>query len=117
MTKIDQTALQNLLQLIGGDKPSLVALIESFLTEGPVLVETLLSAQTDHDLESIRRAAHTLKSSARDFGAMELGSCCATLEAQCKANQVIDIDHQVSQISSEFNAIRNELQTFAAELV
>jgi len=116
MTKIDQASLQKLLELIGGDNASLVELIGSFLTEGPTLVESLEQAEAKNDMETMRRAAHTLKSSARDFGALDLSEYCSTLEAQCRASEPVDSLGQISQISQEFDSIRIELESFVSDL-
>ncbi len=116
MTNIDQASLQKLLELIGGDNASLAELIGSFLTEGPALVTTLEQAEAENDLDTMRRAAHTLKSSARDFGALDLSEYCSTLEAQCRASNTVDSLGQISRISQEFDSIRIELESFVSGL-
>ena len=76
----DARALDNLLEIIGGDRDALADLIDSFLAEGPALIGRIESAARDGNAEALRQAAHTMKSSAADFGAMELSRLCATLE-------------------------------------
>jgi HPt (histidine-containing phosphotransfer) domain-containing protein len=116
MATIDQSALQKLLDLIGGDKNSLAELIRSFLTEAPALLETLQQAADRHDIEAVRRATHTLKSSARDFGAVALGEHCAAVEAQCRAGQPTDCHQQITAITDEFETVRLELESFTEKL-
>ena len=116
MTRIDQSSLQKLLELIGNDNAALAELIDSFLIEAPALVDTLEQAETKNDLESMRRAAHTLKSSARDFGALDLGEYCAALEAQCKASEVVDAPGQIARITQEFDSVRTELKSIVSTL-
>lgn len=76
----DARALDNLLELIGGDRDALADLIDSFLAEGPGLMGRIEAAASDDNAEALRQAAHTMKSSAADFGAMDLSRLCHALE-------------------------------------
>ena len=77
----DPAALDTLLDTIGGDREALRELIGSFLDEGPGLIARMEAAAKAGDATGLRHAAHTMKSSAADFGAMELSRLCRTLEA------------------------------------
>jgi HPt (histidine-containing phosphotransfer) domain-containing protein len=68
------------MRVIGDDPDDLRELIESFLEEAPALVLDLEAAAASMDKEKLRRAAHTLKASARDFGAPRLAELCEALE-------------------------------------
>ena len=85
---IDRAALQRLMRVIGDDPAELRDLIECFLEEGPILVADLCAAAALSDLDALRRAAHTLKSSARDFGAQRLETLCERLERDSRAGPV-----------------------------
>jgi histidine phosphotransfer protein HptB len=85
---IDKHALDKLREIVGGQEADLVELVDSFLEEGPVLAEQLAAAQLTFDLVGMRRAAHSLKSNARDMGASELAEICAKLEARCAAGEL-----------------------------
>ncbi len=77
----DPAALDTLLDTIGGDREALDELIESFLEEGPELIARIEAAVKAGDAVDLRQAAHTMKSSAADFGAMELSQLCREIEA------------------------------------
>jgi CheY-like chemotaxis protein/HPt (histidine-containing phosphotransfer) domain-containing protein len=81
----DPTALDTLLQTIGGDREALGELIESFLEEGPGLISRMESAAKEGDSNDLHRAAHTMKASAADFGASELSELCREIEALGRA--------------------------------
>ncbi len=83
---LDPQALEALKELIGGDAAALAELIESFLTEGPKLCGGLERAAADGDVKEVARIAHTLKASARDFGAVALTDSCLELERLAKAD-------------------------------
>ncbi len=81
MAVFDPAALDTLLDTIGGDREALRELVESFLEEGPDLIARIETAVKVGDATGLRHAAHTMKSSAADFGAMELSRLCRELEA------------------------------------
>ena len=112
---LDHAALNELLQVIGGERAMLVELIESFEQEGPRIMRDMIGAAEAGDLVALRRAAHTMKSSARDFGATHLSELCAALEHHmASATPVIPTD-QVAAIADEFSAALSELAAFKAD--
>lgn len=84
MEAIDTRALDQLQELIGGDQDSLFELINTFLDEGKGIVADMQRSLVEKDLELLRRSAHSLKSSAQDFGAVKLSELCASLESASK---------------------------------
>ena len=66
---IAREALHKLFDVIGENPDLLAELIESFLEEAPLLLDQMQRAADSSDRVVLGRAAHTLKSSARDFGA------------------------------------------------
>lgn len=116
MAAVDEKTLTQLLELIGGDKGSLIELIESFLFEGSKLIAQLQEPDNQSDLELLRRASHTMRSSALDFGASTLAELCATLESQSNQESVDDVSSQVSRIGAEFDLAKKALGKVAANL-
>ena len=55
-------------------------LVDTFLTEAPVMLADLRSALAANDADRFRRAAHSLKSNSMTFGALTLGGMARTLE-------------------------------------
>jgi HPt (histidine-containing phosphotransfer) domain-containing protein len=76
-----------------GDPPGEVLglLIETFLEHAPANGRALLDGARTGDTEAVRLAAHSLKSSARQFGALHLGDLCEAIEAAA-ASGSIDAD-------------------------
>ncbi len=62
------------------DAGFVVELVEAFFEEAPVLLGELRRASGAGDAEAFRRAAHTLKSNARTFGAPALAAGAQALE-------------------------------------
>jgi HPt (histidine-containing phosphotransfer) domain-containing protein len=81
---IDRTALARLMRAIGGDADDLRDLLGDFAESAPSLVAEMQAAIAADDVEPLRRAAHTLKSNAKDFGASALAALCGEVETACK---------------------------------
>ena len=73
------------------------------------------TAARANDLDALRIAAHTLKSNARDFGAMRLSVMCEELEQECRNGAVADPVSKADAIVSEEAAARETLNNVAAE--
>ena len=99
---LDPAALENLLEVIGGDKDALAELVQSFLDEAPKLLDKLSKAAQTGDADGIRRAAHTIKSSGNDFGAATLAALSRDLEERGKTGEVSDAAARASQIRQEY---------------
>jgi CheY-like chemotaxis protein/HPt (histidine-containing phosphotransfer) domain-containing protein len=95
---IDMASLDRLFDVVGGDREALVELTESFLANGPDLIDQLRASAGNHDVAGFRRAVHTLKSSANDFGATALADTCASLEAAAKTDGQIGTEEEVSRV-------------------
>jgi len=82
---IDADALKKLLDLVGGDPADLAEFIEDFQDISPGLVADMQAGQAAGDWETVRIAAHTLKSNAKDLGAPALSELSKSLEDMCKS--------------------------------
>ena len=55
-------------------------LVDTFLTEAPLMLDDLRGALAAGDADRFRRAAHSLKSNSNTFGALTLGAMARELE-------------------------------------
>lgn len=101
-------------EIIGQDDAALAELIASFLTEGSKLCAVLSRAMSDRNSAELGRAAHTMKSSARDFGALELASACKDLEARVVSKDPQDVSGLVTRIEKEFHRTEIALRAIQA---
>ena len=113
---IAREALHKLFDVIGESPDSLAELIESFLEEAPVLLDQMQRAADSSDRIVLGRAAHTLKSSARDFGAEQLSTLCEALEKSCRERLPDDAAAHVDVITAAYEPARHELNGYLAEL-
>jgi histidine phosphotransfer protein HptB len=77
-TEIDPATFSELQETAGADFVS--ELVGTFLEEAPQMIAELRRAQAAGAAEAFRRAAHSLKSNANTFGALQLGAAARELE-------------------------------------
>ena len=77
---IDAKVLDELEDAVGAE--FLLELIKTFLNEAPGMMAELQQAETTDDAEAIRRAAHSLKSNANTFGAVQLAEAARQIEIE-----------------------------------
>jgi PAS domain S-box-containing protein len=104
---LDPAALSRLRTTLGDE--AAVEIVETFLGEGPELLSALHLAVERRDGETLRRAAHTLKSNAATFGAGALAELCRELEAIGEAGTVAGAARLLAQADAEHERIRSEL--------
>ncbi len=98
---IDHAALKKLLDVVGGDPEDLAEFIEDFQEIAPSLVADMQAGKAGSDWEKVRIAAHTLKSNAKDLGALTLSDLSKTLEEHCKAGTAAESVSLIDQIAQE----------------
>jgi HPt (histidine-containing phosphotransfer) domain-containing protein len=78
---LDERILNDLRDLGGQDDPGLLAeLIDIFLQDAPQRMAEIMNGLKAGDLKGVERAAHTLKSSSANIGALGLSSMCKRME-------------------------------------
>lgn len=112
---IELPALKRLLEMIGGDHADLAELIDDFINGAPELVAQMQAATTAADSAALTRAAHTLKSNARDFGAMRLAALCAELERASREDQGLEAAASIAVIAEEEELARKALGALNVE--
>ena len=112
---LDPSALDALLDTVGGDREFLAELIETYLGDGPGVFEDLRAGLAADDAAVVRRAAHTLKSTSATFGAANLAAICRGIEASAAANDLTELATRVEAAESEFEAVTAALQAVAGQ--
>jgi len=106
----DPTAMRKLTDLVGGDPRLVGELIESYLEETPKLLARLEAAMRAGDADGVRLAAHTLKSSSADFGALALADLARDLEAKARAGSMANAGRRATQVQVEYEKVRAALE-------
>ena len=107
---IDQEVLEKIRTLERNGAPNLVArLVGLYLKGTPPLIEQMKKACADADCGALRMAAHTLKSSSANVGAMKLHELCKELESQARNQQIDDAAERIAGIEQAFLAAQSVL--------
>ena len=106
---IEMQALDRLLEMTG-DSAFVTELIESYLENSPQLLLNLRRSFERQDAGEFRMAAHTMKSSSADFGAMTLSAYCKELEMIGKSGKLDGVEKLVSQAEAEYERVRPALE-------
>jgi PAS domain S-box-containing protein len=103
--------LERLMETIGDDRGLLTALIDTFLSDAPRLVEAARRGLQHGQTEEVRRAAHTLKSNGATFGATSLSELSRQLEALARSGTLEGADALIARIDTEYARVRIALET------
>ncbi|MFO1371851.1 MAG: response regulator [Candidatus Competibacteraceae bacterium] len=109
---IDQGRLDKIRVLERNGAPHLVArLIGLYLQDAPKYIEQMKQAVVSNNFESLRAAAHTLKSSSANVGAVKLYELCKELERQGRDRQATNLLEQLAVTEQEFTVVQALLRT------
>ena len=113
----DPGAIERLLATLDDDGPARVAdLIAAFLEESPGLLNALRNGMERHETEDVRRAAHSLKTSATALGAIAFSSRCREVETAAKAADLKTARDLASELDTEYGRAHDALEAVAETL-
>lgn len=107
MPAIEKVTFEELRQMSGPD--FIDELIDAFLEDAPNMISQMEAARAAGDAETFRRNAHSLKSNANTFGAMELGVLARELEFMGKEKN-LDIGNRLEVLKEEYGRAAEELK-------
>ncbi len=109
---LDQTMLEELREIAGEETVRIIAV---FLEDAPRLIAVLEKAAAAPDLDAMRDAAHTLKSSSANVGAMALSAAAKRVELGARAHKLERPAVAVALVIAEYARARMALQGYAAQ--
>ena len=92
-----------------GSGDILKQILSLYLDDSPKLLSQLKNAVEQGDTESVRRTAHSLKSSSANVGANHLSSLLAKLELRGREESLVGTAPVLTQILGEYGAVRDTL--------
>ncbi|WP_235972865.1 hybrid sensor histidine kinase/response regulator [Luteimonas sp. MC1895] len=104
---LDHEILDELRAMLGGD---LDHLVDVFLTDTPRLIAALEQAATGPDYDALRDAAHSLKSSSANLGALSLSAAAKRVELGARERLLERPAVAVALVANEFNRARAALK-------
>ena len=110
---IDRAALDSLREIERSGKANMVKrIIDSYLSDAPKLIRAMKQAAEADNRPDLARAAHTLKSSSANLGALGLSNLCGELELTAR-NANGDTRQLIADVESLYCSVQTAL---AAEL-
>lgn len=111
---LDLEVIAGLRELGGEDDPGLLLeLVGMFLEDAPNYVREITAGFDAQDLERVKRASHTLKSSAANMGAMSLAGLARSIESTAKSADLgllRELSHTLSEVYQETAEALNGLE-------
>ncbi|MCF8056102.1 MAG: response regulator [Desulfocapsa sp.] len=108
---IDRAVLHSLTALQAEGQEDIVArIIHAYIAGSDVIIARLREAFGSQDRQSLGNAAHALKSSSANVGAIALSEMSKDIEMQCKEDILVYDDQLMSRIESEFSVVKKFLQ-------
>jgi len=107
---VDRTALETIASLQPQDSDSLLrSIITLYLDSSTEQMREIRSGAEARDAETLRRAAHTLKSPSGYLGAMTLLEMCREMEALAKTGALDGVDDRLAALEKEYGRVRQFL--------
>ncbi|WDS37982.1 hybrid sensor histidine kinase/response regulator [Pseudoxanthomonas sp.] len=113
ITALDTGVLDELFEVTG---PDLARIIHAFLEDAPRLISELERASSIPDLDAMRAAAHSLKSSSANMGAMALSAAAKRIELGAREQRLDRPAVAVALVIAESARARVALQGYLARL-
>ena len=108
--ELDRSAIDALRQLeTDGSEGIFAKMVTLFMGNSPPLLQKIEDSVATRNPEGLRYAAHTLKSSSAQLGAMELSETCKALEAHANDQNFQDAIPLIGQLESQFEAASRAL--------
>jgi HPt (histidine-containing phosphotransfer) domain-containing protein len=106
---LDPAAIQQLLEMTGGDPEFLDELLQAFLDGARDQLADMERAAAEGSAEDMIRPAHSLKANSANIGANGLVELARTLEADARTGSIDDALGRVGSIAAELEVVKAEL--------
>ena len=110
---LDREQIDLLLSLDEGEGAVLAEVVQEFFSTGDELHARVVSAVGERDLESARRAAHTLKGASANVGAARLAAACSVVEARANETEIEEMVLSLGPLEDEYTQALVALQGLA----
>ncbi len=116
MTVIDMSVVEELLDLCDDRDPELlVDLIGMFLEDGPARIQSILDGLEKNDLEMVERAAHSLKGSAGNLGALKVQGHADAMQVASRQGEGDKLNQLVPSLQSDYQEAEQALRDIVAK--
>jgi len=107
-TVIDLATFNGLKEIGGED--FINELIDTFLEDAPNMLKDLSQALTENNADLFRRTAHSLKSNANTFGALDFAELARELEFLGRDDKLNEVGDKFKIFSAEYAKVEKALK-------
>lgn len=100
--QLDQDTLRELRAVLGKDFRMLV---DTWVADSRVRLQALQSALAGQDAAALREAAHSLKGSSLNLGALRLADFCLALESAARAGDLAQAARLLPPVEAEYRQV------------
>jgi signal transduction histidine kinase/DNA-binding response OmpR family regulator len=111
---VDRAVVSKLAASMGG--AFVAELIDTFVDDGREQLAALHIALTANDVDTFRRAAHSLKSTSETLGAAGLASLARELETLARGGRLDGADGRLGALAEQYETVARELEDLRREL-
>ncbi len=113
---IDEHVYQQFLETVCGDDPEIEhEFIEIFVDNASTLVADIRKAFTQTNADMLQAAAHSLKSSSAQIGAMILSDLSKTLEMIGRSGAIQNAEEPLQHLELEYTRVKREMVALLAQ--
>ena len=112
---LDLTALKAIVKLENGSKEFLKKIVSIYFRDTPNHIFEIQIGIQEKNPDKILHAAHSLKSTSANIGAMTLSDICQELESNARLKMIDDAVSQLDRIKSEYDVVVTALTCFINE--
>ena len=105
---IDSVVFESLKQMVGAD--FIGELVATFLEDAPRMLEELRTSLAANDVETFRRAAHSMKTNAATFGATELAELAKALEMLGRSDNLREVGNLLEVLEEAYTQAASGLK-------
>jgi HPt (histidine-containing phosphotransfer) domain-containing protein len=107
--RLDQSRLNTLRSMKSAGPDLVERVVRLFLETTPGIMAKLRSAALSGDAQEIGRAAHTLRGSGRELGALRFAQLCEDVEILVRTGKVIEASSILPELEREYEWARRLL--------
>ncbi|MEO0897565.1 MAG: Hpt domain-containing protein [Bacteroidota bacterium] len=114
---LDEASREGIIDLMDGDAEMIVDLIDTLIETSPDLLSELEEGISGQNGSQIRDAAHALKSSNAQLGALDFAKLCLEAETMGKMDNLVNAEQVYQAIKNEFAKVEAALNSWKSDLM
>ncbi|MEM7370680.1 MAG: Hpt domain-containing protein [Bacteroidota bacterium] len=114
---LDSETLEVILDLMDGDSEMVIDLVDTLVETTPDLMDDLAEGVICADADKIKGAAHALKSSNAQLGALTFADLCFQMESIGKTNDLMDAEKILELIQEEYKRVNQALESWKEKIL